>query len=95
MKEKIKFIKELAKSINSNQLDGIEYENENEKFKISLKKKRKEKKMRLDSRRFGSKSNRIDIGIRPDKIPCRTSMIDEWDFIYLFSSFSNAFIRVG
>ena len=43
MKEKIKFIKELAKSINSNQLDGIEYENENEKFKISLKKKRKEK----------------------------------------------------
>ena len=43
MKEKIKFIKELAKSINSNQLDGIEYENENENFKISLKKKRKEK----------------------------------------------------
>ena len=43
MKERIKFIKELAKSINSSQLDGIEYENENENFKISLKKKRKEK----------------------------------------------------
>lgn len=45
MKDKIKFIKELAKSINDDKLDGLEYENESEKFKISLKKKRKEKKV--------------------------------------------------
>ena len=45
MKDKIKFIKELAKSINSDKLDGIEYENESENFKISLKKKKKEKKV--------------------------------------------------
>lgn len=42
MKEKIKFIKELAKSMNENKLDSVQYEENN--FEIQLRKKEKEKR---------------------------------------------------
>lgn len=42
MKEKIKFIKELAESMNENKIDSVKYEENN--FEIQLTKKPKEKK---------------------------------------------------
>ena len=42
MKEKIKFIRELAKSMNENKLDGVQYEENN--FEIQIKKREKEKR---------------------------------------------------
>ncbi|RRD39942.1 acetyl-CoA carboxylase biotin carboxyl carrier protein [Leptotrichia sp. OH3620_COT-345] len=42
MKEKIKFIKELAKSMNENKLDSLQYEENN--FEIQLRKREKEKR---------------------------------------------------
>ena len=41
MKDKVKFIKDLAKSINTYSVDSVEYENED--FKIKIKKNREEK----------------------------------------------------
>ena len=41
MKEKIKFIKELAQSMNENKIETVKYEENN--FEIILSKKKKEK----------------------------------------------------
>lgn len=41
MKDKVKFIKDLAKSVNAYSVDSVEYENED--FKIKIKKNREEK----------------------------------------------------
>lgn len=43
MKEKIKFIKELAQSMNENKIETVKYEENN--FEVMLSKKRKEKKI--------------------------------------------------
>ena len=43
MKEKIKFIKELAQSMNENKIETVKYEENN--FEVMLSKKRKEKKV--------------------------------------------------
>ena len=43
MKEKIKFIKELAQSMNENKIETVKYEENN--FEIMLSKKKKEKKV--------------------------------------------------
>lgn len=43
MKEKIKFIKELAQSMNENKIETVKYEENN--FEVMLSKKRKEKKL--------------------------------------------------
>ena len=45
MKDKIKFIEELAKSMNENKIDAVKYEDNN--FEISLTKKRKERNVIL------------------------------------------------
>lgn len=42
MKEKIKFIKELAKSMNENKLNAVQYEENN--FEVQIRKKEKEKR---------------------------------------------------
>ena len=36
MKDKVKFIKDLAKSINTYSVDSVEYENEDFKIKIKI-----------------------------------------------------------
>ena len=41
MKDKVKLIKELAKSINTYEVDSVEYENED--FKVKIKKNLEEK----------------------------------------------------
>ena len=45
MKDKIKFIEELAKSMNENKIEAVKYEDNN--FEISLTKKRKERNVIL------------------------------------------------
>ena len=45
MKDKIKFIEELAKSMNENKIEAVKYEDSN--FEISLTKKRKERNIVL------------------------------------------------
>ena len=42
MKEKIKFIRELAQSMNENKIEEVQYEENN--FEIQLRKKGKEKR---------------------------------------------------
>ena len=47
MKDKIKFIEELAKSMNENKIEAVKYEDNN--FEISLTKKRKERNVIFSS----------------------------------------------
>ena len=55
MKEKIKFIRELAQSMNENKIEEVQYEENN--FEIQLRKKGKEKQGENKGKEYSSRKN--------------------------------------